>query len=63
MPDKCVQYWTPFERGCYYPNEKPLKFFKVYTERNCETECRANKTLELCGCVAYYDPSEYKLQL
>ena len=40
-----------FRRGCYLKNEKPLKFFKIYTKNNCRSECLANKTLEVCGCA------------
>lgn len=50
--------WSPEIRHCYYQNERTLKFFKLYTINNCDIECRANKTLEMCGCVAYYHPSE-----
>jgi hypothetical protein len=43
-----------FRRGCYLPNEKPLKFFKFYTKNNCRSECLANKTLAACGCAQFY---------
>jgi amiloride-sensitive sodium channel len=26
-------------RKCYFEGERKLKYFKVYTQRNCETEC------------------------
>jgi amiloride-sensitive sodium channel len=26
-------------RKCYFDNERKLKFFKIYTQKNCEQEC------------------------
>lgn len=26
-------------RHCYFENERKLKFFKIYTQKNCEIEC------------------------
>lgn len=40
-------------RKCVYPNEQHLTYFK-YTYYNCITECRANITRELCGCIPFY---------
>lgn len=53
-----IKNWTPKTRNCYYQHEKKLKFFKIYTYHNCEVECRANNTLRVCGCNAFYQPSE-----
>lgn len=44
-------------RGCYYQNERKLKFFQVYTEDNCYLECLTNYTERICKCVAFYMPS------
>lgn len=51
--------YDPHKRNCYFPSERDLSFFKVYTQRNCEVECIANYTLSMCGCVAFYMPREY----
>lgn len=53
-----IKKWTSELRNCYYQHEKKLKFFYIYTLHNCEIECRANNTLNVCGCNAYYQPSE-----
>lgn len=53
-----IKQWAPELRNCYFQHEKQLKFFKVYTQHNCEVECRANHTLSQCGCTAYYQPSK-----
>lgn len=39
--------YLPDRRQCYFNNERYLKFFKVYTQANCELECLANFTLGL----------------
>ncbi|CAG9863465.1 unnamed protein product [Phyllotreta striolata] len=46
------------KRDCFLQGEKMLKFFKNYTQNNCELECVANLTLSKCGCVAFYMPRE-----
>jgi amiloride-sensitive sodium channel len=50
--------YAPHRRKCYFSHERPLKFFKIYTERNCQTECLANYTLSECHCAPYYMPRE-----
>lgn len=45
-------------RQCFFPKERKLAYFKVYTQRNCELECLTNLTLKECGCVSYYMPRE-----
>lgn len=46
------------ERQCYLENERNLRYFKVYTQSNCELECLANFTLQSCGCVKFSMPSK-----
>jgi amiloride-sensitive sodium channel len=41
------------QRNCYLENEKKLKFFKIYTQRNCEIECLSETFLESCNCVPF----------
>lgn len=50
-------------RKCYFPDEKPLAFFKSYTLNNCKLECHTNHTLKLCGCVEFFMPSMKKENL
>lgn len=45
--DGLIEY-APDRRQCYFNNERHLKFFKVYTQSNCELECLANFTLGMC---------------
>ncbi|XP_052873202.1 pickpocket protein 28-like [Anopheles cruzii] len=43
-------------RKCSYNRERKLRFFKLYTKNNCDTECLANYTLQMCGCVPFSLP-------
>lgn len=43
-------------RQCYFQDERYLRYFKVYTQSNCELECLTNYTLHKCGCVKFYMP-------
>jgi amiloride-sensitive sodium channel len=45
------------KRQCVFSDEKYLKFYHTYTQRNCALECEANYTLATCMCVPYYLPS------
>lgn len=58
---KSLKSYKPGARQCFYQNERSLKFFKIYTKANCEFECIVNFTLNVCGCVAFYMPSELKI--
>lgn len=53
-----VQKYKPHRRGCYLASERSLRFFKHYTQRNCEMECLTNYTLAQCGCIKFSMPSE-----
>ncbi|XP_052892633.1 pickpocket protein 28-like [Anopheles moucheti] len=48
--------YSPQQRLCYYTHERYLRFFRIYTKRNCELECLANFTLHLCGCIQFSMP-------
>ncbi|XP_050520966.1 pickpocket protein 28-like isoform X2 [Daktulosphaira vitifoliae] len=53
-----ISNWKPRQRKCYFQHEKKLKYFKIYTENNCDVECRANISIKKCGCSAFYHPRE-----
>lgn len=38
-------------RQCYFTDERKLRFYRFYSQRNCEAECLTNFTILLCGCV------------
>lgn len=52
-----LQSYTPNDRGCFFSYEGTLKYFKEYTQRNCELECLTDHTLRNCGCVKFSMPS------
>uniref|UniRef100_A0A182MXN6 Pickpocket n=1 Tax=Anopheles dirus TaxID=7168 RepID=A0A182MXN6_9DIPT len=51
-----VMAYSPSKRLCYYTHERYLRYFRIYTKRNCELECLANFTLHMCGCVQFSMP-------
>jgi acid-sensing ion channel, other len=52
--DRSLKTYEPKQRGCYFKGEKSLKFFKIYTRRNCEFECYAEHFLSKLNCVPFY---------
>lgn len=40
-------------RNCFFKNEKVLRFFRYYTQKNCQLECYSNNTKRNCGCVHF----------
>lgn len=55
-----VKNYHPRRRNCYMPDERPLTFFKVYTQQNCKLECLTNFTMNKCGCTTIFMPSMQK---
>lgn len=52
-----LRSYTPMQRQCFYNSERKLRFFKMYTQNNCEMECLTNFTKIECGCVHFTMPS------
>ncbi|XP_037826361.1 pickpocket protein 28-like [Lucilia sericata] len=44
------------KRQCYFNKERNLRFFKFYTQNNCQTECLTNYTIAKCGCARFWMP-------
>lgn len=51
-----LRSYKPEVRQCFFDGEKKLKFFRIYTQNNCEIECLSNFTLKTCGCVKFSMP-------
>lgn len=51
--DKNLKTLSIEDRVCFLDGEKYLRFFKVYTTKNCKVECFANISSEVCGCVPF----------
>ena len=46
--------WNTDAQVCYFPPDKPMKYFAFYTQDNCLLECRYEKISALCGCKPWY---------
>ncbi|XP_039756677.1 pickpocket protein 28-like [Pararge aegeria] len=53
-----LEVFTPIGRRCYFADERSLKYFKLYTQSNCEYECLTNFTYARCRCVHFAMPLE-----
>lgn len=51
-----LRAYTPYQRQCFFSDERQLRFYRNYTQSNCEAECLANFTKIECGCVAFFMP-------
>jgi hypothetical protein len=56
--DDDLKSFSPSMRNCFLDNEHSLKYFKVYTRKNCEQECLSDLVDATCGCVPFYVISE-----
>ncbi|XP_077285517.1 pickpocket protein 28-like [Arctopsyche grandis] len=56
ITSKGLRGYDPQRRKCFMTVERKLKFFKVYTQQNCQIECLSNYTDSVCGCVAFWMP-------
>uniref|UniRef100_A0A336KF14 CSON006508 protein n=1 Tax=Culicoides sonorensis TaxID=179676 RepID=A0A336KF14_CULSO len=64
--DNNLKYqFTYQERGCYYSDERKLKYFKSYNENNCELECITNATSQpdRLNCTFYWMPRTPDMKL
>lgn len=61
VASKGLRSYAPQVRGCYFLSERRLRFFKMYSQRKCKIECMANFTMNECGCVPFYMPSNSNL--
>ena len=48
-----LEYYPPERRQCYLSCDRSLRFFRVYTQDNCNLECLTNYTMLRCGCVRF----------
>nr|XP_053610910.1 pickpocket protein 28-like [Plodia interpunctella] len=55
--------YDPDRRQCYFPTERYLRYFKVYTQTNCEFECLTNYTYARCNCVHIGMPHGPEMQV
>lgn len=58
-----LQRYAPQVRRCYLRSERPLHFFRSYSQRKCELECLANFIKKTCNCVSFWMPSTWQKSL
>jgi amiloride-sensitive sodium channel len=51
-----LRKYDPQVRHCFFDGERQLRFFRFYTQANCEYECYIRRLLDACGCVAFFMP-------
>ncbi|XP_037031883.1 pickpocket protein 28-like isoform X1 [Bradysia coprophila] len=51
-----VKSYSVKSRQCYFGYERQLKYFKTYTQRNCEMECVSDFIIKKCGCTRFSMP-------
>ncbi|XP_031637928.1 pickpocket protein 28-like [Contarinia nasturtii] len=54
---------SPIQRQCFFENERKLRFYKMYTQNNCELECLANFTRIECECVKFSMPRDAETRI
>ncbi|KAG5668125.1 hypothetical protein PVAND_016078 [Polypedilum vanderplanki] len=52
--DQSLYDVDPFDRNCYFDDERKLNLFKVYTKANCESECLTNFMIRKCDCAEFF---------
>uniref|UniRef100_A0A1I8Q8M8 Pickpocket protein 28-like n=1 Tax=Stomoxys calcitrans TaxID=35570 RepID=A0A1I8Q8M8_STOCA len=51
-----IAAYDPEKRRCFMNKDRQLRFYKVYSQNNCERECLTNYTLGQCKCVHFAMP-------
>ncbi|XP_068140890.1 pickpocket protein 28 [Drosophila tropicalis] len=47
---------SPDKRQCFFDDERSLRFFRSYSQTNCQVECLANYTVSKCKCAKFWMP-------
>ncbi|XP_067634317.1 pickpocket protein 28 [Eurosta solidaginis] len=48
--------FSPEKRQCYFNDERYLRYFRFYSQSNCQVECLTNFTISKCGCAKFWMP-------
>ncbi|KAI5638681.1 amiloride-sensitive sodium channel domain-containing protein [Phthorimaea operculella] len=54
--DDALKGYDPEVRQCYFPGDRKLRYFRIYTISNCMLECQSNFTFKKCNCVEFHMP-------
>jgi acid-sensing ion channel, other len=54
--DENLKRIDPKTRGCYFPGERRLKYFKFYSRKNCEFECISDRLMNdgVRNCIPFF---------
>ncbi|XP_049870120.1 pickpocket protein 28-like isoform X2 [Pectinophora gossypiella] len=63
MTSDSLEGYSPDIRQCYFPSDRQLRYFRIYTPNNCRLECRSNHTFSKCNCVWYHMPHNDSRQI
>lgn len=55
---KQLRKYDPNHKKCFFDSERRLRFYKKYSQNNCNEECVANFTNSQCGCVKFSQTSK-----
>ncbi|XP_044758989.1 pickpocket protein 28-like [Coccinella septempunctata] len=58
-----IRDYGPHKRNCFFGKERKLRYFKLYTQSNCNLECWTNYTIQECGCVHFYMPRDARTSI
>ncbi|XP_055310958.1 pickpocket protein 28-like, partial [Sitodiplosis mosellana] len=53
-----LRKYSPSQRQCFFTSERQLRFFRIYTQNNCQVECLSNFTQIECDCVKFSMPRD-----
>ncbi|XP_065084061.1 pickpocket protein 28-like [Ochlerotatus camptorhynchus] len=63
MGQRYLKFSCPQSTKCYFGDQRQLSFFRIYSQQNCELECRTNYFLDTRNCVLPYMPRPIGVQL
>lgn len=47
------------QRQCLFASENDLSYYRIYSKRNCESECSSKLTEKACECTLFYMPRNF----
>lgn len=47
------------QRQCLFANENSLSYYRMYSKKNCESECSSKLVENECKCTLYYMPRKF----
>lgn len=51
-----IENYSKYQRKCVAEHENHLKFFKIYSQSNCQLEQLVNATMDRCTCTLFWMP-------